>query len=151
MKGRKQTEEHKAKKKPPLQLGKKRSEQTKKLMSSRRREEWRNGKRKPGWKQTIETRKKISEAFKGEKSNGWKGGITPINLKLRQTIEYRLWREAVFARDRWTCQDCGDNTGGNLNAHHIKMFSTNPELRTAINNGITLCKKCHNKRHKQKK
>jgi 5-methylcytosine-specific restriction endonuclease McrA len=55
----------------------------------------------------------------------------------------KLWREAVFARDKWTCQDCGDKKGGNLEAHHIKSFAEFPELRFAIDNGITLCKDCH--------
>lgn len=53
----------------------------------------------------------------------------------------RLWREAVFARDNWTCQKC-KIMGGELNPHHIKNFAECPELRTSIENGITLCEKC---------
>ena len=75
-----------------------------------------------------------------------KGGISPKNKRIRNSIEMRLWREAVFARDGWTCQECGQ-WGGYLNAHHIKPFSKFPELRTAIENGITLCKNCHIKKH----
>ncbi len=42
----------------------------------------------------------------GEQHPLWKGGVTPENIKARHSIEYRLWREAVFARDNWTCQYC---------------------------------------------
>ena len=84
---------------------------------------------------------------KGEKHHSWKGGITPINEKIRRTIEYRLWREAVYARDNWTCQHCYKR-GGKLQAHHIKEFADYPELRFAIDNGLTLCCKCHDKTKK---
>lgn len=96
---------------------------------------------------SIEQRNKISKANSGNKSHLWKGGIHPKNLLERQRIEYRLWRESVFSRDNWTCQDCG-SVGSKLNAHHIKFFSKYPELRFALDNGITLCKKCHILRHK---
>src|SRR3990167_3882745 len=43
----------------------------------------------------------------GEKSPSWKGGITPINEKLRRTIDYKNWRKAVYERDNFTCQECG--------------------------------------------
>jgi hypothetical protein len=33
--------------------------------------------------------------------------------------------------------------GGSLNAHHIENYSSNPDKRTDVNNGITLCEKCH--------
>lgn len=71
---------------------------------------------------------------------------TPEKTRIRGSIEYRLWREAVFARDNWTCQKCSSR-GGVIHAHHIKTFSDYPELRTSIENGITLCKKCHKIHH----
>ncbi len=102
-----------------------------------------------GIKHSEETRRKMSKAKKGEKSHLWKGGITEKNRLIRTQIEYSLWRESVFARDNWTCQECGQK-GGKLNAHHIKPFAKYPELRTSIENGITLCKKCHKEIHKRR-
>ena len=83
---------------------------------------------------------------KGKDSWNWKGGITPEKIAIRNSIEMRLWREAVFARDIWTCQKC-NIMGEVLNAHHIHNFNDYKELRFAIDNGVTLCEKCHKKFH----
>ena len=40
--------------------------------------------------------------------------------------------------------DDGDNSGGNLSAHHINNFSDHEDLRFVLSNGITLCDSCHN-------
>lgn len=64
----------------------------------------------------------------------------------RHTTEYSEWRKAVFARDNYTCQICGQR-GGKLNAHHIIRYRKNVEERTNIDNGITLCVTCHKAVH----
>ena len=105
---------------------------------------------------TKETKEKISKShlgkstpwMLGKNNSNWKGGINPINDTIRKSIEMRLWRESVFARDNWTCQKCGQK-GGKLHSHHIKNFAQYPKLRFAIDNGTTLCKKCHIKFHKE--
>lgn len=89
-----------------------------------------------------ESRFKMSLANKGEKCGNWKGGISSINARIRNNIQYRLWREAVLARDHWNCQNCGQ-VNKVLHVHHIKSFAKYPELRFAIDNGITLCRQCH--------
>jgi len=99
-----------------------------------------------GKKHTSATRRKISEACKGEKSPHWKGGVRNKNRIIRRDVEYTLWRESVFSRDNFTCQMPGcDQRGGNLEANHIKKFADYPSLRTALSNGITLCTSCHTK------
>lgn len=92
-----------------------------------------------------ERKRKISDANRGENNGQWKGGITPIHGRIRNSHEYKLWRRAVYERDKYTCVWCGDNRGGNLEADHIKPFADYPELRFAIDNGRTLCKSCHQK------
>ena len=88
---------------------------------------------------------------RGKGSNLWKGGKMadyPEIIRIRKSIEYRLWREAIFARDNWVCQKC-KKQGVKLHSHHIKNFIDFPELRLAIDNGITLCKECHQNFHKK--
>lgn len=87
----------------------------------------------------------------------WKGGITPVNTKIRCLDEYRIWRNSVYQRDNYTCQDCGAK--GNLNADHIIPFAIivrdnnvqscedarKCEKLWDTNNGRTLCVDCHKK------
>ena len=68
--------------------------------------------------------------------------------KKRNNYEYRKWRQKVIERDG-CCMMCGSVE--NLQAHHIKEFSKYPKLRLVLQNGITLCEKCHINLHKSNK
>lgn len=130
--------------------GRRFSDETKKKISEAHR----------GMRLSSETKKRISKANKGEKCSRWQGGITPLNLSVRNLYENRQWRDDVYARDSFLCRICAIK-GEKLNAHHIKMFSVilkENNIKTLeeavdcaelwdINNGITLCKKCHKKLH----
>lgn len=86
--------------------------------------------------------------MKGENHPNWQGGKTGERSLDMISREYKTWRKSVFERDNYTCQYCGDNKGGNLNAHHIMPYKDFPKLRKVISNGITLCEKCHIDVHK---
>lgn len=147
LRGRKYSEEHKKNISDSLK-GKKRPYMSKLIKD-----------RKPDWtgkKHAEESLRKMRESHlgqkawnKGKKNNkppeehwNWKGGITPINESIRRSLEYRLWRESVFTRDKYKCVWC-KKKGVKLHADHIKPFAYFPELRFAIDNGRTLCEECH--------
>lgn len=62
-----------------------------------------------------------------------------------KSSDYMQFRNAVLKRDGNTCRVCG--TRFPLVVHHVKEFSKSPELRLAVDNGITLCQECHKKVH----
>lgn len=103
-----------------------------------------------------EERLHLSNKLRGKNAPNWKGGISLLTHRIRDSFHYRQWRSDIYTRDDFICQECGQR-GGRLNAHHIKSFSLILQfyeittLKEAleceelwnINNGITLCKKCH--------
>ena len=113
-------------------------EHRKKLSDSRKRFHKNGGKQalfgKPNYK------------IRGENHYNWKGGVSTENRVIRKRVDFRLWRESVFARDNWTCQKYGIR-GYELHPHHIKNFAEFPELRFSVENGITLSRQAHNEFH----
>ena len=77
-----------------------------------------------------------------------KGSSHPLWIEDRNKVKHRpryemtKWTKAVFKRDNFTCQDCGQR-GGRLQADHIKPYASYPKLRWKLNNCITLCVECH--------
>ena len=63
----------------------------------------------------------------------------------RNSDRYKKWRKCVYERDGYRCQVCGTNK--ELQAHHKKAWKISKELRYDVDNGITLCRKCHLEAH----
>lgn len=110
---------------------------------------------KPGHPCSAETKLKLSKTKKGKRVSirtEFKKGLVPWNKNkghlcsentiLRQRLDYRDWRLSVWERDDFTCNYCGKR-GGKIHAHHLIAFAKHQENRFDINNGLTLCLKCH--------
>ena len=81
----------------------------------------------------------------GKNANRWKGGATLKNNRTRNGNKLKQWREGVFRRDGYKCVEC--DSKDEIQAHHIKEFSKYKELRYCLDNGKTLCIKCHSRIH----
>ena len=106
-----------------------------------------------------ETKLRISKALKGRIfTEQHKKKISKARIKLFDKIGrigksergylYARWKRAICKRDDYKCQNCESNK--KINAHHIKSWKDYPKLRFKLNNGITLCNKCHKAIHKNK-
>ena len=94
----------------------------------------------------VRCNKCYRENNKGENHPGWNPNIsTEDRIIKRKYEEYKIWRISVFKRDNFTCKCCGDDKGGNLNAHHKDGYNWCIERRLDVDNG--LCKTCHDKFH----
>jgi 5-methylcytosine-specific restriction endonuclease McrA len=113
-----------------------------------------------GKKMSEEAKFKMSISAKARKRNPWSLEVKKkisITLKIRNnpnfsedTIEYKIdtssveylhFKKCVLRRDHYTCQKCSSKK--NLEVHHKKPKALFPELLCVIENGITLCDKCH--------
>jgi 5-methylcytosine-specific restriction endonuclease McrA len=114
----------------------------------------------------------MSELMRGERNHNfgktgkehpkWKDNKKhPFHKVIRSLYEYRKWRTDVFKRDNFTCSDCGKNKTYVEADHHPEKFidiirknkidSIEKAVRCEelwdIENGRTLCKKCHKGKH----
>lgn len=87
----------------------------------------------------------LSSLKVGELSGNYKG-YKDEKRKIKSRL--KTWANEVKRRDK-CCQMCKDTAC--LSAHHIKPFSSHPDLRFELTNGILLCGKCHAEQHKNDK
>lgn len=105
-----------------------------------------------GKKRSQETVDKWKKSYlgksKGKNNPNYNPDLTnEERITRRNYHEYRQWRHDVYVRDNYTCQCCGDTKSGIFQAHHLDGYSNHKEKRTDVDNGITLCRKCHKKFH----
>lgn len=101
---------------------------------------------------TIEERK-----ARGHKAAATKAGlsaedytqVTDVHARLRGSIEYREWEQAVFKRDGFRCiiSSCKHSRYSNITAHHLDGFHWCVDKRHDVDNGVTLCKYHHRAFH----
>jgi hypothetical protein len=65
-------------------------------------------------------------------------------VKIRNRYQHKIWSYAIIERDQ-RCKKCGSRV--KLEAHHIKNIHTYPDIAFALDNGITLCERCHHEFH----
>ena len=65
---------------------------------------------------------------------------------IRKTPEYTITKLNVHERDKYTCVSCGKKIYDPV-FHHLYSINTHKELACKIDNGVTLCKKCHKDFH----
>lgn len=91
-------------------------------------------------------KEKRIEKLSGENSSWWNPDISEEDRKsTRNHFEYRKWVRKVFKRDSCSCVLC--NSIESLNAHHIDGYNWCVEKRVDVENGVTLCKLCHDEFH----
>jgi len=97
-----------------------------------------------GKSHSFEVRKKLSIIHQKTNPELWDGFTYDKWERLRNSVHYIRWRKEVFRLDNFTCQLCFVR-GGDLQAHHIYPRSKFPEKMLDIDNGVSLCVKCHSK------
>lgn len=88
--------------------------------------------------------------YSGENNPNYNPNLTNEDRISKRCIDgYKEWILKIYEKNNFTCACCGSNESGKLNAHHIFNYSEHKHLRTNVENGITLCEKCHISFHKE--
>lgn len=106
-----------------------------------------------GKKHSIKSIKKMSESKKGKIP--WNKGLgnNSDEERIRKSLEYKKWKISILKKYNYTCVYCGYKNKKvvkrkKLEAHHIFSFIDNKGRRLDVENGVILCKECHNNFHK---
>ena len=109
-------------------------EDYRKMKSEKMKEQWQDEDFRKIQSETMEKlwqdedfRKRQSELWQDEEMKwkmGYKGGITPISIHLRNLQILTQWRKDTYIRENSKCQLTGKSVhGGNSDVHHLKAFS----------------------------
>ena len=101
-----------------------------------------------GSKNSTRVEKKIARellnlAYGNQKVNSAIGKIAIVEDRNDSLV--RKWKKHCLKRDEFRCKNCGDEE--ELCVHHISYWSDDPTNRVNPDNGVTLCKVCHQKEH----
>lgn len=83
---------------------------------------------------------------RGVRSLNWNGGITQEHALWSAQAKGRRWRRLCRKRDGYTCQLCGrrfHKHDRGLHVHHKAPWAEHPALRSVVENGVSLCERCH--------
>lgn len=94
------------------------------------------------------------ETMLGNNNPAYKNGSSYLKRGWRGN-DWETIRLEIYKRDNYTCRDCGEKCVGKMNykknsnkiiqCHHIEKYETNHNNKES--NLVTLCLKCHLKRH----
>lgn len=128
MRGRKDSEETKARRSKSL-MGHAVSDELRKKMSINQKGKtpWNKGKKCP--------------QYSGEKHWNWQGGITSDVKKRTNDIEWKKLAKSIYKRDSWCCRRCEKHIHSNPQCHHLVPFKIHQNNHPS--NLITLCASCH--------
>lgn len=94
--------------------------------------------------------REVCSLRRGPLHHNWNQNITDEQrMKKGYDPDCGIWAKAVKKKYNNTCQKCfkiGTLNNPN-NSHHIYPYKFRPDLKHDIDNGICLCKQCHDKYH----
>lgn len=88
--------------------------------------------------------REITSSRTGPLNHLWDSTLTDEERNLYRNNQQKVWSKLVRKRDK-SCVVCGAEK--ELLAHHLNSYASNKEARYDINNGVTLCRKCHKDFH----
>lgn len=90
----------------------------------------------------AEVGRKTGLRYCGSNSHLYKPELSDEDRAKWRDKKVKEWRREIFKRDDYTCQICKER-GISLAAHHLNCWSSFPDERFDLENGITLCANCH--------
>lgn len=143
---------------------------------SRRNKEWLrlHGHPFKGKHHSIQSRLAMSQGKRNNRAKSWDGNFTKFQSLVRDAL-FNIWTKPILARDQYRCSKC--DSIDDLSVHHLipfrdlvlQVLNMNPHLDIMkyedkwklqeaclsykplldLTNGITLCIKCHRKKHRK--